>query len=202
MVYDSSRLDEYVDVASRIVEFRTKHPDGSLQPVNPAEPFKIVEIRDKVYLFYAAAAYRTPDDTRPGIGVAWEPWPGRTPYTRDSEIQNLESSAWGRAIVAALAADTKRGIASAEEVHGRQAEQAQGDGYELSEAQRQALTPKDIRGAIAHELTTRRQPPWTLQQIADDFKARMDIDIQAAPADTLMSYLERIRGQRGNNSEP
>jgi hypothetical protein len=31
-------------------------------------------------------------------------------------VQNAETAAWGRAIVAALAADTKRGIASAEEV--------------------------------------------------------------------------------------
>src|SRR5690606_40824121 len=63
-----------------------------------------------------AAAYRTPDDQRPGIGMAYEPYPGRTPYTRGSELQNAETSAWGRAIVAALAADTRRGIASAEEV--------------------------------------------------------------------------------------
>ena len=33
-----------------------------------------------------------------------------------------ETSAWGRAIVAALAADTKRGVASADEVRARRAE--------------------------------------------------------------------------------
>jgi hypothetical protein len=54
------------------------------------------------------------------VGLAWEPVPGKTSYTRDSELQNAETSAWGRAIVAVLAADTKKGIASAEEVQSRQ----------------------------------------------------------------------------------
>lgn len=112
-------LDDYVDVAQRIALFREKHPEGSLRPFNPADPIKIVTINDKVFLLYVACAYRSPDDPSPGIGVAWEPFPGRTPYTRDSEAMNCESSAWGRAIVAALAADTKK-IASADEVRNRQ----------------------------------------------------------------------------------
>ena len=45
--------------------------------------------------------------------------PGKTPYTRDSEVMVAETSAWGRAIVAALAGDTKRGVASKEEVLNR-----------------------------------------------------------------------------------
>jgi hypothetical protein len=106
----------YVDVATRITEFRAKHPEGCLRPVDPAEPIRIVNLGDRVYLQYTAAAYRTPDDPAPGIGVAWEPYPGRTPFTRDSEAMVAETSAWGRAIVAVLAADTKRGVASAEEV--------------------------------------------------------------------------------------
>lgn len=112
-------MSGYVDVAERIRTFRERFPEGSLQPVNPAEPYVIATVGDKAFVVYAAAAYRTPDDPRPGIGVAWEPLPGRTPYTRDSELMNAETSAWGRAIVAALAGDTQR-IASAEEVRNRQ----------------------------------------------------------------------------------
>jgi hypothetical protein len=107
---------DYIDVAERIVEFRTKHPDGSLQ--QQALDFK--EVAGGWWVVYTAAAYRSPDDPRPGIGTAWEPVPGKTNFTRDSELQNAETAAWGRAIVAALAADTKRGIASAEEVRNRQ----------------------------------------------------------------------------------
>jgi hypothetical protein len=105
----------YVDVAERISTFREKHPEGSLQQVT-------VEFREFAGLFwivFTAAAYRTPDDIRPGQGTAWEQVPGKTPYTKGSELQNAETAAWGRAIVAALAADTKRGIASQEEVRNR-----------------------------------------------------------------------------------
>jgi len=111
----------YIDVAARIAEFRTRYPEGSLQPVDPANPYRVETIGDRTFIVYTAAAYRHPDDKRPGIGVAWEPFPGLTPYTRNSELMNAETSAWGRAIIAVLAADAKRGIASLEEVRNRQA---------------------------------------------------------------------------------
>jgi len=119
--YDE-RLGDYVDVPARIAEFRTKHPEGSLQPADPTSPYRVEKIGEKTYIVVVAAAYRTPDDARPGIGMAYEQFPGRTPYTKDSELQNAETSAWGRAIVAALAADTKRSVASQEEVRNRQAD--------------------------------------------------------------------------------
>lgn len=114
MAYEPPK--DYVDVAERIREFREKHPDGSLQQVD----WKVVDVGGKTFVAYTAAAYRTPDDERPGIGTAWEPFPGPTPYTRDSELMNAETSAWGRAIIASGAADAKR-VASANEVANRQA---------------------------------------------------------------------------------
>ena len=131
MAFDSKDLDDYIDVAQRIAEFRVKHPEGSLQPLNPACPFEIRELAgsDKngkevrgTFIIYTAAAYRSPDDPRPGVGCAYEVFPGRTPYTAGSELQNAETAAWGRAIVAVLAADTRAGIASQQEVRNRQAE--------------------------------------------------------------------------------
>lgn len=109
---------DYIDVATRIVEFRTKYPEGSLQQ----QHLEFVNVAGKDWVVYTAAAYRTPDDTRPGIGTAWEPIPGATNFTRNSEVQNAETAAWGRAMVAALAVDTKQGIASHEEVRNRQTE--------------------------------------------------------------------------------
>ena len=129
MAFDSKGLDDYIDVAQRIAEFRVKHPEGSLQPLNPAQPFEIRELAgaDKngkevrgTFIIYTAAAYRSPDDPRPGVGCAYEMFPGRTPYTAGSELQNAETAAWGRAIVAALAADTRAGVASQQEVRNRQ----------------------------------------------------------------------------------
>jgi len=107
---------DYIDVAARIAEFREKYPTGSLQQVK----MEFVQIAGKDWVVYTAAAFRTPDDKLPGIGTAWEPIPGPTPYTRDSEVMNAETSAWGRALVATLAVDTKKGIATAEDVRNRQ----------------------------------------------------------------------------------
>lgn len=106
---------DYVEVNARVLEFRKKHPEGTLQsrivelPPAFADSFVAVEAR----------AYRTPDDPMPGYGLAWEPVPGKTPYTKDSELMNAETSAWGRALIAVGAADAKKGIASANEVRNR-----------------------------------------------------------------------------------
>lgn len=114
----SDRLDGYVDVAERIRLFRDRYPEGSLQPANLATPWEIVTVGEKTFLVYIAAAYRHPDDPRPGIGMAWEPFPGRTPYTKDSELMVAETSAWGRAIKAALLDDRSK-VASLDEVRAR-----------------------------------------------------------------------------------
>jgi hypothetical protein len=113
---------DYIDVATRIVEFREKFPQGSLQPWKDpyVEKVEMPDGKIKSFMVYSAAAYRSPEDKLPGVGYAWEPIPGPTNFTRDSELQNAETAAWGRAMVAALAVDTKKGIASSEEVRNRQ----------------------------------------------------------------------------------
>lgn len=112
---------DYKDVPTRIADFKLKHPEGCLRPANPEQPYDVVTIGQQFFIVYTAAAYRNPEDTLPGIGVAWEPFPGKTPYTKDSELQNAETSAWGRAIVAVLASESKS-VASAEDVRNRQAD--------------------------------------------------------------------------------
>jgi hypothetical protein len=135
MAFSERSLDDYVDVAQRIADFRALYPDGSLQPADPAKPWeqaivsgvtKNGEPFTATMIVYTAAAYRTPEDIRPGIGIAWEVFPGRTPYTLGSELMNAETSAWGRAIVAVLASDSKRGVASRQEVEARRAEREDG----------------------------------------------------------------------------
>ena len=110
-------LSGYVTVAERVQRFMEKYPDGSLS-------FEVVDWRDLpqhgLVVIGRAMAHRTPDDPSPGVGWAMEFVPGRTNFTKGSEIQNLETSAWGRAI-AALGIEVQRGIASRDEVRAAQA---------------------------------------------------------------------------------
>jgi hypothetical protein len=153
VAFSEKSLDDYVDVAQRIADFRALYPSGSLQPADPAEPFRLVQaqgtekngdLTQQTFVVVVAAAYRTPDDGRPGIGMAWEVFPGRTPYTRDSELMNAETSAWGRAIVAVLASDSKRGVASRQEVEARRAEREDG-------------LPTNADGSLSRSRTTDEQ---------------------------------------------
>lgn len=130
-------LSGYNTVPERIAEFREKYPEGMLRPANPDEPFRMIDVGDSVFVAYTAAAYRHPDDTSPGIGCAWEPVPGPTKFTRNSELQNAETAAWGRAIIAVGAADAKKGIATQTDVQNRMAEE---DWYQSPEyAEQQAI---------------------------------------------------------------
>lgn len=106
-------MADYIPVNERIAAFYEKHPEGSLQS-------EIVELSESRVVM-RAYAYRTPTDERPGIGYSSLNIPGSTSFTRGSEIENCETSAWGRSI-AALGFEVKRGIATAEEVRNKQDE--------------------------------------------------------------------------------
>lgn len=113
--YDS-RLKDYVQVNERIIKFYEKFPDGSLQ--SEMVKFDVDEHGEGIVIF-KAYAYRSPNDLVPGVGFSSMMIPGTTPYTRGSEVENTETSAWGRAL-AALGFEVKRGIASQNEVDNKQ----------------------------------------------------------------------------------
>lgn len=113
-VADRFDATDYIDVAARIHDFYAKYPDGRLV----TRSWQVVHAGNKDFVAAEAEAYRTVDDPHPGVGIAWEPIPGPTPFTKDSELQNAETSAWGRAIVS-LGFETKH-IASRQEVENRQ----------------------------------------------------------------------------------
>jgi hypothetical protein len=140
-------MKDYVEVAERIRIFREKYPEGSLQPMNLEKPYEIVTVGEKTFIVYFAAAYRTPDDQRPGIGSAWEPVPGATSFTRLSELMVCETSAWGRAIVAVLAADAKK-VATIDEVRNR------------AEAPVRAVAPKPIAKVVAPKPSADEPQEW------------------------------------------
>lgn len=173
-------MDDYNDVPSRIRQFRERYPEGSLQPANPSNPFTVLSIGGTDFIAFCAAAYRTPDDARPGIGTAYEPVPGKTQFTKDSELQNAETAAWGRAIVAALVADTKR-IASTEEVRNRNS--AHGLVDQASVARAEIAKIGQARGL-------------SIDELADEYRVFSDGgDIATAPADRLGAFLATLTRQ-------
>jgi hypothetical protein len=103
----NDRLRDYVTVNERIDAFYAKHPNGSLQSE--------MIYKDDALVVFKAYAYRDADDPRPGIGHSSLAIPGTTPYTRGSEVENAETSSWGRAL-AALGFEVKRGVATRDEI--------------------------------------------------------------------------------------
>jgi hypothetical protein len=110
----SFNMDDYVDVAERIRLFYEQFPDGRLTRRDGPQ---ILEVAGKPFVVYSAEAWRTPDDPCPAVGTAWEPFPGPTQFTRDSELMNAETAAWGRAIIAVGIGSKK--VASRQEVENR-----------------------------------------------------------------------------------
>ena len=183
-------LGDYIDVAERVRLFRERYPEGSLQPVDPAHPFQVIEVAGHTFIVYVAAAYRHPDDPRPGIGTAWEPFPGRTPYTRDSEVMVAETSAWGRAIKACLL-DDKAKIASLDEIRARKASetprQTRQEGHTAPNTGEPVTNPqKGLIRRLAHEKGLEvpdldRLTKRDATRLIDDWKAMPDRETDADP---------------------
>lgn len=176
----SYSMDGYVDVAERIRQLREKHPEAVLRPYDPAEPFKIMTIGNREFIIYTAACYRTPDDPMPAIAVAAEPAVGKTNFTRDSEVMNAETSAWGRCIVAALAADTQK-VASLNEVRNRQADEPVKPGH----------PSKGVRPPVFENTAD------AVQMIADKFSGEVVEVAPSAASTNIRKIAKATQAQKG-----
>jgi hypothetical protein len=108
------KLDNYVDVPTRLRLALDKHPDLRIQELDS----RIEETPAGFVLICRISVWRTPDDPLPTIASAAEPLPGRTPYTKDSELMVGFTSALGRAL-GYMGFGIQAGIASADEVAAR-----------------------------------------------------------------------------------
>jgi hypothetical protein len=122
---------DYVDVATRIAAFYEKFPDGSLQS-------QIVELTES-RVVVRATAYRSSTDEYPGIGHSAMSIPGSSPFTRGSELENTETSAWGRAL-AALGFEVRAGVATSDEINAKRPE---------APAQGRRQQPKPVTTAVS-----------------------------------------------------
>lgn len=116
-------LGEYVEVKDRIKLFYELYAGGRLV----TDQVEILTAPDgKQRVMVRAHAFRTVDDPHPGVGHSWLELPGTTPYTKGSEVENAETSAWGRAI-ASLGILVDRSIASAQEVRDKSGDEPRVD---------------------------------------------------------------------------
>ena len=109
-------LKDYVDVPTRFRLALDKWPD--LRVVET--PAEVVTIGDRTFISVTVKVYRDLLDLLPCVATAWEPFPGTTPYVRNSEMMNCSTSALGRALGMMIPFGK---MASFEEVQNRQDEQ-------------------------------------------------------------------------------
>ena len=108
-------LDDYVDVPTRLKLALERWPDLRVQELG----YRLEQFADTPTIVCEVRIYRTPDDPYPAIATASEPLPGKTPYTRDSELMNGFTSALGRAL-GYMGIGLTSSIASRNEVQARQ----------------------------------------------------------------------------------
>lgn len=110
-------LDNYTTVNDRLLELFKRHPNARIQNTAPA----VVQFNGREWWMVTTTIWRDVDDPMPCIASAVEPV-GSTPYTRDSEAMNCETSSIGRCIilVGGIGIIVGGSLASRNEVQNRQ----------------------------------------------------------------------------------
>lgn len=108
-------LSDYVDVKTRLTQALAKYPDLRITEHRPVP----VQVGEQMFIECAVTVARDPDDPVPVTAYMYEPFPGRTPYTKLSEQANGATSALGRAL-GYMGFGITASLASANEVRNRQ----------------------------------------------------------------------------------
>ena len=111
-------LGDYVDVPTRLAMALKKYPDLRIQESKP----QIVEVDAQKYIEISCTVWRDANDPMPVVAYCWEQIPGKTPYTRGSEMMNSSTSCLGRAL-GFLGMGIGKSIASRNEVEAAQSRQ-------------------------------------------------------------------------------
>lgn len=109
-------LQNYVDVPTRLAEALKRWPNLRIQEtVN-----ETVTMPDgSCFIRCTVTVWRDETDTLPAIATAAEPYPGKTPYTKNSEFMVGMTSALGRAL-GYMGCGVSKSIASRNEIEARQ----------------------------------------------------------------------------------
>ena len=112
MSYD---LSEYVDVKTRLKQALAAFPLLRIVEHRP----EITQVGDQLFIECSVTVSRDPDDPIPVTAYMFEPYPGRTPFTKLSEQANGATSALGRAL-GYMGFGIEVSIASSNEIMGRE----------------------------------------------------------------------------------
>ena len=108
-------LGDYVDVPTRLAQALKQFPDLRIQETKPI----IVTVDNQQYVEISCTVWRDCTDLMPTVAYCWEPIPGKSPFTRGSEMMNASTSCLGRAL-GFLGMGIGTSIASRNEVQARQ----------------------------------------------------------------------------------
>lgn len=109
-------IDNYVDVPTRLKEALEKHPNLRIQETAA----EVVTMPDgSTFYRCTVTVWRDETDPLPSIATAAEPYPGKTPYTKNSEFMVGMTSALGRAL-GYMGFGISKSIASKNEIQARQ----------------------------------------------------------------------------------
>ncbi len=109
-------IDNYVDVPTRLSEALKKYPNLRIQETAA----EVVTMPDgSTFYRCTVTVWRDDTDTIPAIATAAEPYPGKTPYTKNSEFMVGMTSALGRAL-GYMGFGISKSIASRNEIEARQ----------------------------------------------------------------------------------
>lgn len=174
-------LEGYVPVDARLRMALQKYPELKVQE----EGWKHVEIAGQNFLECVVWVFTTPDDARPTRGSVLEPFPGKTGFTRDSELMVGMTSALGRAL-GYLGLGIERGIASVDEIMARTTdpdlEVVRTDHRKRADVGSRAKTAAERDEALNQLVNEPVQPGGRRQ----------------TPTEKMMGFLERLNIERGN----
>jgi hypothetical protein len=108
-------LSEYVDVKTRLKQALATFPQLRIVEHRP----EITQVGDQLFIECSVTVSRDPDDPIPVTAYIFEPYPGKTTFTKNSEQANGATSVLGRAL-GYLGFGIDKSIASSNEVLGRQ----------------------------------------------------------------------------------
>jgi hypothetical protein len=108
-------LSEYVDVKTRLKQALALYPQLRIVEHRP----EITQVGDQLFIECSVTVSRDPEDPIPVTAYMFEPYPGRTTFTKLSEQANGATSALGRAL-GYMGFGIDKSIASSNEVLGRQ----------------------------------------------------------------------------------